>query len=209
MVRSPCKNPTMTSIGDIRCATLDDVEWMAVVASRAFAHDELWNYLVGGNQWSKVADFHRQMLAEQIPQGHVTAIRDIGWAAWMPPEPSHATDRLRMRDIRIAFRIFGRNIFRARALKSTLGSMRSAMPSRHWYLDTVVVDPSAHGQGIGSRLVRHSMDIASREGSGCYLEATGNLNQNLYLRLGFKPMQVAHFTKSLTVTGMWADPKHE
>jgi len=198
----------MTNGDDIRNATLDDVEWMAVVASKAFAYDDLWNYLVGGDRWSKVADFHRQMLTEQIPQGHVTAIRDIGWAAWMPPQSSSAPDRLHLRDIRRALHIFGRNILRARALKSTLAAMRSSIPSRHWYLDTVVVDPSAHGQGIGSHLVRHSMQLASIEGSGCYLEATGNLNQSLYLRLGFEPKQVAHFTKSLTVTGMWADPKY-
>ena len=36
----------------------------------------------------------------------------------------------------------------------------------HWMLDMVGVDPARQGQGIGSALIRHGLDLAERDGVG-------------------------------------------
>jgi ribosomal protein S18 acetylase RimI-like enzyme len=60
------------------------------------------------------------------------------------------------------------------------------VPSRHWYLPTLGVDPARQGQGIGGALLQPVLARADAEGLWCYLETEKEKNVPFYRRHGFE-----------------------
>lgn len=56
----------------------------------------------------------------------------------------------------------------------------------HWYLSIIGVDPARQREGIGSALLRHSLEPCDREGLIAYLESSNPRNVPLYQRHGFE-----------------------
>jgi ribosomal protein S18 acetylase RimI-like enzyme len=56
----------------------------------------------------------------------------------------------------------------------------------HWYLPLIGVDPTRQGQGYGSALLRHALQISDRDRLPAYLEATSPHNRRLYERHDFE-----------------------
>jgi ribosomal protein S18 acetylase RimI-like enzyme len=54
-----------------------------------------------------------------------------------------------------------------------------------WYLSIVAVDPAAHGQRLGTKLLEPSFAQADRESATCYLETFSPRNLSFYRHLGF------------------------
>ena len=59
-------------------------------------------------------------------------------------------------------------------------------PQPHDYIAYVGVAPEGQGQGLGTRLLRPTLDRCDTEGLPTYLEATSERNRALYARLGFQ-----------------------
>ena len=58
-------------------------------------------------------------------------------------------------------------------------------PDRHWYLETMGVDPAVQRQGVGGRLLEPVLRIADRDRVDCYLETAEPRNVDYYARHGF------------------------
>lgn len=56
----------------------------------------------------------------------------------------------------------------------------------HWYLPMIGVDPTRQGNGVGSSLMKHSLEICDRDNLIAYLESSNPRNISLYERYGFK-----------------------
>ncbi len=56
----------------------------------------------------------------------------------------------------------------------------------HYYFVDIGVAPHAQGRGLGSALMRPTLDRCDREGLPAYLEASSERNAALYERLGFR-----------------------
>ncbi len=56
----------------------------------------------------------------------------------------------------------------------------------HYYIPYVGVAPHAQGHGLGTVLLRPTLDRCDRERLPAYLEATSERNAALYARLGFE-----------------------
>jgi ribosomal protein S18 acetylase RimI-like enzyme len=54
-----------------------------------------------------------------------------------------------------------------------------------WYLSIVAVDPTAHGQGLGRKLLEPTIAEADRLSATCYLETFSPRTLFFYERLGF------------------------
>lgn len=73
------------------------------------------------------------------------------------------------------------------ALMTHMGGLRrTAMPSSHWYLNILGVEPSRQGMGIGSRLIQPVLERADESGVPCYLETMKARNVAFYRQHGFE-----------------------
>lgn len=75
------------------------------------------------------------------------------------------------------------------------------LPSPHWYLLNLAVQPDCQGQGLGSALLRHGTERAGREVLPCFLETASVRNVELYRRHGFR--QVYEATPTSGGPQMW------
>jgi len=60
------------------------------------------------------------------------------------------------------------------------------VPSRHWYLVWLGVDPPSRGRGVGSALLQPVLSRADDEGLPCYLQNSKAVNLAFYRRHGFE-----------------------
>lgn len=91
---------------------------------------------------------------------------------------------------------------------NVLSSWEKYDPAKpHYHIGPLAVLPEYQGKGIGSRLLRHCMDIADKAAVPCYLETDASINLPLYERHGFfimKEVPVYNFPTWL----MWRDVKN-
>lgn len=57
---------------------------------------------------------------------------------------------------------------------------------KHWYVETVGVDPESQGKGYGTELMEQIGKMADAEGKWCYLECTSEKNKRFFEKCGFK-----------------------
>ncbi len=70
---------------------------------------------------------------------------------------------------------------------SIFGEMGSYHPKEdYWYLPLIGVDPARQGQGLGSALLKHALEIVDRTALPTFLESSNPKNISLYERHGFE-----------------------
>jgi ribosomal protein S18 acetylase RimI-like enzyme len=85
------------------------------------------------------------------------------------------------------FRIGFRQFVRFGAANEIMAKLhRRLVPTPHWYLLIVAVDPELQGKGAGSALVKEGLARADAAGVPCYLETSEETNIGFYRRLGFE-----------------------
>ena len=62
----------------------------------------------------------------------------------------------------------------------------------HWYLGILGVDPRHQGEGLGARLIDHTLDRLDREGLPAYLETDKESNLAWYARRRFELRETLH-----------------
>ena len=76
-------------------------------------------------------------------------------------------------------------------------------PFKHWFLQTIGVDPQFQGKGYAGELLRPMFARMDKEGLPCYLETLDEQNIQLYEHFGFKVVEKAIIPKtSLTSWAM-------
>jgi ribosomal protein S18 acetylase RimI-like enzyme len=61
----------------------------------------------------------------------------------------------------------------------------ACVPSPHWYLFVIGVEPECQGRGVGDALLRPMLARADREGTPVYLETHNRGNVGFYQKYGF------------------------
>ena len=60
------------------------------------------------------------------------------------------------------------------------------LPEPHWYLFSLGSSPDSQGAGLGSMLLQHGIQRATRSGFRCYLETSKPRNVRFYEKRGFR-----------------------
>ncbi len=64
-------------------------------------------------------------------------------------------------------------------------------PPKHWYLQTIGVDPKFQGQGYAAKLIRPMLAKIDAQHLPCYLETFEMKNASIYERFGFRTIERA------------------
>ena len=66
------------------------------------------------------------------------------------------------------------------------GVHKRLTPYKHWFLQTIAVDPQFQGKGYAGKLLRPMLARMDEECLPCYLETIDEENVSLYEHFGFK-----------------------
>lgn len=158
--------------------------------SRAFFDDPLYDYVEPdeARRMRVITPINRMMVRLFLRSGVSDATADTkGVVLWLPPgRKIGPMAMLRSGALGVPFRAGLGPLWR---LMSAMGEAdkahRNTLNEPHWYLAGATVDPSAHGQGIGTALVRHGLERVDAEGGPCYLETSQERNVGYWERFGF------------------------
>lgn len=157
------------------CATLAD----------AFAADPVYGWLLPG---LRRRDAHlRRLFAVELehyvlPAGRALTTGDFGGASLEVP-PDRWKLAVPVSGALGFVRVFGLRLPRAGRLQGFFE--RHHLQEPHYYVRAVGVATRFQGQGLGTALLRPTLDRCDREGLPAYLEASTERSAALYERLGF------------------------
>jgi GNAT superfamily N-acetyltransferase len=177
----------------LRTATADDVPRLKAVMAEAFFEDPVIGWLMPDDS-KRLARLRRFFAIElrhmALARGRVWTTNDLAGAALTTPPGSW---RVPLRATLLEGSAFGIHVSRAARLGAAMEWRH--MREGHYYVRDVGVLPDAQGKGLGSRLMRPTLERCDREGLPAYLEASSEHSAALYERLGF------HLTSELRVGG--------
>lgn len=154
----------------------------------AFADDPVLAWLIPDSaaRPKRLEGFFRlELNGVVLPAGRVLAVQgNTGALLELPPGAWRMPFRAQLPHAAAFTRVFGRRLPHAFALITKMERRHLREP--HYYIPYVGVAPDAQGRGLGTALLRQTLDRCDAEGLPAYLEATSESNAILYERLGFK-----------------------
>ncbi len=167
-----------------REAVVEDVGHLTTALAQAFDEDPVFGWLMPDEQTRQARlrrFFEIELRRLVLPRGRAwTSVELAGAALSLPPGARKAPPRVAVQQ----GRCFGIHLPKAAGLSSLMERRHIREP--HYYFPYIGVSPGAQGQGLGSRLMRPTLERCDEEGVPAYLEATNDRNTALYERLGFR-----------------------
>jgi GNAT superfamily N-acetyltransferase len=200
-----------SSGGQVRVATIHDIDAIASSLARAFEDDPVWEYLLPdpASRLRRLAGyFVTAMRLQHLPHASsYTNSARAGAALWDPPGHWRMTLSQYLRGTPKFIRAFGSGTFNAVRTLSIVEKRHPAGPP-HYYLAILGTDPDHQGKGIGSSLLKPVLDACDRDGVGAYLESSKESNIAFYARHRFEVTGEIRLPNGPLVWPMWRNP-HE
>jgi ribosomal protein S18 acetylase RimI-like enzyme len=139
-------------------------------------------------------------------EAYATSPNLEGAAVWIPSENFPVTFWRAVRSVPLSVILgFGREGGgRMKYPGEYIDAMHKRLaPFKHWFLQTIGVDPQFQRKGYAGKLLRPMFARMDKEGLPCYLETLDEQNIQLYEHFGFKVVEKATIPKtSLTSWAM-------
>jgi len=191
--RDPIRRETVKAAIDPVRLEEPNVKMVAEVLARAFLDDPSTIYIeADSSRRARVLPLLYEVgtrYARLFGEAYTTAGHIEGAALWIAPDRGDFTaDRMTASGGDNLSAVLGPEAFgRFTKLMTYMGALRlAAMPSPHWYLNILGVEPSRQGMGIGSQLIRPILHQADASGLDCYLETMKIRNVAFYNQHGFE-----------------------
>jgi GNAT superfamily N-acetyltransferase len=171
----------------LRQATVEDVPRLRSVLAEAFYDDPVLGWLMPDERKrrARLRRFYGIELRHlALPHGQIWTTSDLtGAALIMPP----GAWRVPLQATLMEGSAFGVHLLRAARLGAAM-EWRHARDVRepHYYVRDIGVYPDMQGKGLGSALMRPTLERCDRKGLPAYLEASSERSAALYGRLGFR-----------------------
>jgi ribosomal protein S18 acetylase RimI-like enzyme len=170
----------------VREASLDERAQLSATLAGALATDPVFSWLLPGR---RRRDRRLRRLFELelehwvFPVGGRALTTDDFRGANVELPPRGSTMTMQFGGALGLVGVFGMRLRRAGRLQSFFDRNHPQEP--HYYIRTLGVAPRFQGRGLGTALLRPTLDRCDREGVAAYLEASTERSASLYARLGF------------------------
>jgi ribosomal protein S18 acetylase RimI-like enzyme len=181
---------------------------LKVALGAAFFDDPIFGWLIGrsSNRQARLERYFAIQLAHALADGCVWTSEGLqGAALCMPPGRWRLPPQVMVADGGRFVSVFRGRLPRAIGLLAAIE--RRHLRGAHYYFANIGVAPEAQGQGLGSSLMRPTLDRCDKEGLPAYLEASSERNAALYERLGFQCTEVLRFAGSPSLRLMMRPPQ--
>lgn len=167
----------------MREAEVGDAAQVSATLADAFATDPILQWLVPSQRSDRrLRRLLEVELAYVFPAGRVLTTSDFRGAN-LELRPGNWEMTLPLSGAIALVRALGRRLPRARRLQRLFES--SHMREPHYYIRYLGVASRFQGHGVGTALLRATLDRCDTEGVPAYLEASSERSAALYARLGF------------------------
>jgi len=181
---------TLRAGPDLRRATPEDIPRLKTMLAEAFFDDPVFGWLMG-NDGKRRAQLRRYFGTDlghlTMPRGRVWTTSDLAGAALtLPPGKWRVPPHVSV----LQGSAFGVRIARAARMGAAMEwrHMRFVREP-HYYVRDIGVHPTQQGNGLGSALMRPTLERCDREGLPAYIEASSERSAGLYERLGFEHIE--------------------
>jgi ribosomal protein S18 acetylase RimI-like enzyme len=192
----------------VRVARASESGPLKAALGAAFFEDPIFGWLIGGgsSRQARLEQYFALQLAHSFVDGCVWTSEGLeGAALCMPPGHWRLPPQLMITHARQFTGVFRGRLPRAIGLLAAVE--RRHLRGAHYYFANIGVAPGAQGRGLGSRLMRPTLDRCDREGLPAYLEASSERNAALYERLGFQCTEELRFAGSPPLRLMTRPPQ--
>ncbi len=172
-------------------ATAEHVPQLAGALADAFSHDPVYGWMVPARrrQARLSAMFTAELQQYGLPQGTVwTTAGCDGAVVALPPGAWKMPMSMTLTEALVWGRAFGRRLLLAARVQRAMEERHLREP--HFYVRIVAVRTALQGQGLGSALMRPTLQSADSAGLPTYIEASTERSAALYQRLGFQHIDV-------------------
>lgn len=177
----------------VRAEDPGDVPALSVALAQAFIADAVMNWLLP-QRTRRVARrelmFTLELQTYVLPQDGLVVTADdsggdglVGGCLVLPPDRWQMPTAVDGRTAARWFRAFGMQLPRAIRIQKAMQDHHPTEP--HYYIRSIGVRPGLQGQGLGTALMRPTLERCDSENLPAYLEASSEHSAALYDRLGF------------------------
>jgi len=198
----------------IRAALPADADRVAVVLAEAFRDDPVFSWFLGTGPASDEARaaFFAAWTAEQLHEARRTHVAERDGviqaaALWTDPPGAQPSPRLALlRGLWPLRELTGLRRF-PRFLRLVTATEARYPRFPHYYLGAIGAADAARGTGVGSTLLRATLDECDATGSPAYLESSNPRNLTFYWRHGFRVLEELRLGRNApTLTLMLREP---
>lgn len=192
-----------TDIQDLVLLNRSHIKTAAAILSRAF-----WNHPVSIYTYpdervrgKKLLYFFQCVLYFGIKYGeaYATSLEMEGIAIWLPSDNYHMTTRKLFRSVplSISFGLGWESRQRMKTFGDYIESVHNRLvPYKHWFLQTIGVDPHFQGRGYAGKLLIPMLARIDKECLPCYLGTMNKANVSLYEHFGFEVIEKSAVPKT-------------
>jgi ribosomal protein S18 acetylase RimI-like enzyme len=193
----------------MRPATAEDVERLKTVLAEAFYDDPVFGWLMPEDDKRRARlrrYFGVDLRHYSLPRGRVWTTGDlVGAALTLPPGKWRVPPLATL----LQGSAFGVRMPRAARMGAAMEWRHAReLHGPHYYVRDIGVHPDMQGQGLGSVLMRPTLDRCDREGVRAYIEASSERSAALYERLGFRHVKELRVGGSPPLWLMIRPPNH-
>ncbi len=186
--------PSRATDPEVRPASTEDATSLERALAEAFMDDPIFSWLMP-NERTRARRLRRFFAIELrhlvLPRGTAWTSGEMAGAALvLPPKAWSTPPHVAL----LQGRCFGMQLHRAAGLLAQIERLHLREP--HYYFAYIGVAPGAQGQGLGSGIMRPTLERCDEQGVPAYLEASSERNAALYERLGFRPIREVNFAGS-------------
>ena len=204
------KQERLQSASNPRRATLDDVIPLSRLFTSAFMDDPVFDYMVRPGEKRRAAletFFNGMFTARDIPQNEVWMSNDgNACVSWLPSGARRGASGFRiLKWLPWSYRVFGFERFgRAMAIQEAMERNHPKEP--HFYLAFIAVSPEFQAAGLGSRILKATLEKIDALGMSAYVENSRERNTLFYQRAGFVAQSNISPEGAPPLLAMWRKP---
>jgi ribosomal protein S18 acetylase RimI-like enzyme len=204
------KQERLKSASNPRRATLDDVIPLSRLFTSTFMDDPVFDYMVRPGEKRRAAlqtFFIGMFTARDIPQNEVWMSNDgNACVSWLPSDARRGASGIRiLKWLPWSYRVFGFERF-GRALAMQEAMERNHPKEPHFYLAFIAVSPEFQGAGLGSRILKATLEKIGALGTSAYVENSRERNTPFYQRAGFVAQSNISPEGAPPLLAMWRKP---
>ena len=205
------KQERLQSASNPRRATLDDVSVLSGMFASAFMDDPVFDYMVRSGEKRRAAleTFFTAMFATRdIPHNEVWMSNDgSACVSWLPSDVRRGATGLQIiKWLPWCYRVFGFDrLRRALAVQEAMEQNHPKQP--HFYLAFIAVSPEFQGAGLGSRILKATLEKIDAAGMSAYVENSRERNTPFYERAGFVMRSNISPEGAPPLLAMWREPR--